>query len=297
MRQALILCGGEARRLRPYSHILPKACMPFLNLPLMSLGRFYLESMGFSDFLLNAHLFPEKLKKSAEFLSKKGQKTEIIYENKPSGGAGILYKLKAQLEKEEIFACLNADSLFLPSSLSCLSNFKEAFLKSPAQAFFFVSPHFSGPSRRALFCDKENHLKFAGLPEDLPPSLKEKGPLFPFYFSGLSLFKGSSLKGLQKGDFHLFYDFIHSELRAGKHFELFVDKEAYILQADSKEDYLKSLQYFLNILWEKDPLSTTHKIQNQGLHKSNGKKPLRSELRQGWKNLLEELLSRFDPNG
>ena len=94
MKQALILCGGEARRLRPYSHALPKAGMPFLNLPLMAFNWLYLELLGVSHFLLNAHLFPEKLRRAVEFLSLERQRAKIFREDRPFGGAGTLYNLR-----------------------------------------------------------------------------------------------------------------------------------------------------------------------------------------------------------
>ena len=79
MKQALILCGGKAQRLRPYSYGLPKACMPFLNLPLLSLSWFYLEQLGLSRFLLNAHLFPEKLQQTVGFFISASTKSRYFF--------------------------------------------------------------------------------------------------------------------------------------------------------------------------------------------------------------------------
>ena len=78
MKQALILCAGKSRRLEPYSQAVPKVCMPFLNLPLLSFSWFYLEQMGVSRFLLNTHLFPEQVEKAVRFLSQARQEKDCF---------------------------------------------------------------------------------------------------------------------------------------------------------------------------------------------------------------------------
>ena len=169
MKQALILCGGRARRLRPYSYGLPKAGMPFLNLPLLSLGWFYLEQLGVPRFFFNSHLFPEKLKKTVKFLSQTQQETGIFFESEPLGGAGTLYKLKRPLQKEKVFFYLNGDSLFFPSSGAQFAFFRKDFFKSKADASFFVSPPpLQETNRGFLWCDKDLNLSFVGRKNQLP---------------------------------------------------------------------------------------------------------------------------------
>ena len=252
MKQALVLCGGKALRLQPYSYGLPKACMPFLNLPLLSLGWFYLEQLKVSHFFLNAHLFPEKLKQTVDFLSQPQQKTNIFFEAEPLGGAGTLYSLKKFLQKEEMFFYLNGDSLFFPSDEDQFSFFEKDFYKTGADGSFFVSPlPFQDTNFGALWCDTDLNLKFVGKKEQLPKGFEK---LLPFHFSGLALFKSALLDNLNSSSFHLFRDLINPLIEK-KNFKVFLDKKAIALEAGEKQAYIESLKFCLKCLFEPNSFS------------------------------------------
>lgn len=246
MKQALILCGGKATRLRPYSYAVPKECMPFLNLPLLSLSWFYLEQLGVSRFVLNSHLFPDKLKKTVDFLSQPQQKTDIFFEEEPLGAAGTLYRLKALLQKEGVFFYINGDSLFFPSDRDQLFLFEEGFFKTGVDGSFFVSPvPLQNFDFGALWCDKNLSLKFIGKKNQLPTKFKN---LLPYHFSGLAMFKSDLLEELNSDSFCLFEDFINP-LLAKKQFKVFVDKESEILEGGEPSAYLKAVNFCLRVLF------------------------------------------------
>ena len=282
MKQALILCGGEARRLRPYSHSLPKACMPFLNLPLLSLAWFYMEGLEVSRFLLNAHLFPEKLKSTVDLLSRPQQKVDIYPEKGLLGGAGTLYKLQTKLQKTGSFFYINGDSLFFPSHKNQLSVFEENFLKTGVEGSFFSAPlEEPGPDIGALWCNSDKELKFIGAKKHIPQSLK--GALSPFYFSGLALLKSSVLGHLKAGDTHLFEDFVQP-LLTSKRFQVFVDEGAQVLEAGEPLAYIQAVQLCLEILFA-----------NGKFHSSNFTTEIPEKIRVEIKKVLEEWFARFDP--
>ena len=142
--KAFILCAGQGARLRPFTHGLPKAAMPFLNLPLLSLGWFCLERMGMSEAILNSCLFPEKLAETVDFLKTPKQKTKILFEPESLGSAGGLYNALKQsppcFQEEEDFFYLNGDSLFFPSSINRLTEFLKDFKKRDLEGAFFGAP-------------------------------------------------------------------------------------------------------------------------------------------------------------
>ena len=247
MKQALILCGGKASRLYPYSHILPKASLPFLNLPLLSLSWFYLEKLGVSRFLINSHLFTDKLKKTLCFLSRGEQQADVFFEPEPLGGAGTLYKLKKTLRKENSFFYINGDSLFFPSDKKQLSCFKKDFLKTKVDGSFFVSPlPYSNSSLQALWYDKNLSLRFVGYKKDLP---SKHDDLFPSYFSGLALFNTHLLETLNRNSFDLFKNFISPLLKKGN-FKVFMDKKCLVWEGGEKNSYLKAVKWSLQSLFE-----------------------------------------------
>lgn len=298
MKQALILCGGEARRLRPYSYYLPKPCMPFLNLPLLSLAWLYLEHLAISRFLLNAHLFPESLKNTVDFLSSAGQKTEIFPEEQPLGGAGTLDKLKSHLQKTEYFFYINGDSLFFPSDMEQFWAFEKDFLESGAEGAFFAGPLKDSDSPAgALWAGPNGRLQFVGIREALPQT-PNASALFPHYFSGLAVFKSSVLDSLKETDFHLFEDFINPLLLSGKSFQVFSDKGARVLEAGENPAYRESMDFCMKALFgkaeaglgggQKDKTEESQRDENGGNTSKCGK----GEVGE----ILEKCFVRFDPN-
>ena len=225
--QAVLLCAGKAKRLRPYSHIVPKSSLPFLNLPLLAYSWFHLEALGGSRFLLNSHLFPLQLEKSAQFLSKTSQKVECFFEPEPLGVIGTLLRLREKLKSKPYFALINGDSLFFPSDMQQIQAFKQEFLKSQCDGLFFVTPYKQNPIGRALYADSQQFLKKVEKPKN-PEALKnpeelknpkeaknseelknpkkteslkalknsEETDLTPYAFTGLALFKSSLLDSL-----------------------------------------------------------------------------------------------------
>ena len=285
MRQALILCGGKAQRLRPYSYGLPKACMLFLNLPLLSLGWLYLEQFNTSHFLLNSHLFPESLEKTVRFLSQPPQKTRIFFEGEPLGGAGTLYKLKKELQKTKEFIYLNGDSLFFPSHKNQLQLFEEDFLKTKAEASFFSIPFplsLKNKNLGALWCDQNHNVRFIGTEKEFR-NQKTSQKLSAFHFSGLALFKSSLLDSLKSNDFNLFKDFINPLLEKSK-IKVFSDNSAVILEAGDKISYLESTKFCLENLFSKDSYGPS-------LSASKNFEKWNKEV----KKTLKKCFARFDP--
>ena len=293
--QAVVLCAGKATRLRPYSYILPKSSLPFLNLPLLAYPWFYLENLKVSRFLLNSHLFPLQLKQTVNFLSKDQQSVEVFFEEEPLGAIGTLLRLKNKLKAEPYFALINGDSLFFPSDKQTLQDFKKDFFKSQCDVLFFVTPYEKNPIGRALFADSQLFLKKV---ESLKKFEKLKNSKVtdstPYAFTGLALFKSSVLDSIVKPSsesrharesghpFHqkdFFQDFILPLIHQYK-IKLFVDKATVLLEAGSKSSYLQSTEFCLKQLFCKKWDSSSKREKNT--------KP-------SYKQILQDCFQHFDP--
>ena len=313
MRQAIILCGGHAKRLRPYSYSLPKASLPFLNLPLMSLSWFYSENLKAKCFLLNSHLFPDQLNKTVNFLSKDSQKSKLLFESEPKGSAGTLYNLKKDLQKTKNFVYINGDSLFFPSKMSHIFDFEKIFSQSDLEALFFVTPcsqtDLKTPSslnvkkaeriqsqtkqqdqtdvnfKRFLWCDENLNIKFVGSKEDL--SIEQKHKLKAFSWTGLALFKSSLLDHLKENSFDLFQGFINPLLKKHK-IKVYSDPLAVILEAGDRNSYFEAMNFCLNSLFLSD--------LSPKLTKKNKYLKTQSFNIETVKKILEECFNRFDPD-
>ena len=378
-KQALILCGGKATRLRPYSYSHSKAELPFLNLPTLSYPWKLAEDLKNNSFLLNSHLFPEEFKKTVGELSKKDQKTQVFFEKEPLSSTGTLYHFKKELKKSPYFTYINGDCLLFPSSSQKLFEFEQEFLNSKAEALLFVTPvkynskhsslsqstsndkglffefregfldsynknnsckndergkessrdkqnnnynksqltkddnsnsrdkqnnNYNEGSRyeekrinrkeqkRFLYCDSQQNLKEIRLPQ----STDEQA----YFFTGLALFKSSLLDKLKETEKDLFSDFLQP-LLAHKKIKVFIDKDAFFLEAGDKESYLKSTEFCLKSLLTPSLLCSDHhrlsSLQESPFNQNPGtqEQAFFQEQTKFVRKRLQDTFKRFDP--
>lgn len=108
IKQAIILAGGEGRRLLPYTKILPKPLWPVGNLPIVEILLRQLANAGVKEVIMavgyQAELMRIILGEGRQF----GLKIRYSLEKKPLGTAGPLRKIKGL---DPSFLVLNGDLL------------------------------------------------------------------------------------------------------------------------------------------------------------------------------------------
>ncbi len=108
IRQAVILAGGEGRRLLPYTKILPKPLWPVGNLPIVEILLRQLAKAGITEVIMavgyQAELMRVILGEGEQF----GLRIRYSLEKKPLGTAGPLIKIKGL---DPNFLVLNGDLL------------------------------------------------------------------------------------------------------------------------------------------------------------------------------------------
>lgn len=108
IRQAVILAGGEGRRLMPYTSVLPKPLMPIGNIPIVTIIIRQLAHSGIEDIILavghQADIIQTILGNGRQF----GVNIRYSHENKPLGTAAPLKNIK---NLEDNFLVLNGDVL------------------------------------------------------------------------------------------------------------------------------------------------------------------------------------------
>ena len=107
--KAVILAGGEGKRLRPYTHILPKPLLPLGEKPLLGIILERLKKFGVKDIILltnyKAELFELLFGNGKEI----GMNIEYSKESQPLGTAGPLSLVKEKLNED--FLVINGDVL------------------------------------------------------------------------------------------------------------------------------------------------------------------------------------------
>ncbi|MFH2036671.1 MAG: sugar phosphate nucleotidyltransferase [Candidatus Zixiibacteriota bacterium] len=106
--QAVILAGGEGRRLLPYTKVLPKPLWPVGNIPIVVILIKQLAASGVTDIIMAVGHQAELIKTILGNGSQFGVKIKYSIEYKPLGTAGPLRKMKG-LNSD--FLVLNGDIL------------------------------------------------------------------------------------------------------------------------------------------------------------------------------------------
>ena len=102
IKQAILLCGGEGTRLRPYTYEMSKQMIPIQGHPLTEWNIIQFKKYGVTDFLINLHTKPEVMQSYLGDGSKWGVKITYNYEPELPGTAGSI-KLFEKYTDDEFF--------------------------------------------------------------------------------------------------------------------------------------------------------------------------------------------------
>lgn len=96
--KAIILCGGEGTRLRPYTYTLPKTMLPVGGRPLLEYIIEHLKSGGITDIVLSVGHLREKIMNHFGDGKKFGVKIDYFIEDEALSTAGSIYPHKGKLK-------------------------------------------------------------------------------------------------------------------------------------------------------------------------------------------------------
>jgi len=100
IKQAIILCGGEGTRLRPYTYTMSKQMIPILGHPLTEWNIVQFKKHGVTNFLINLYTMPEVMRSYLGDGSKWGVTITYNLEAKPPGVAGSVKLFEKHLDDE-----------------------------------------------------------------------------------------------------------------------------------------------------------------------------------------------------
>ena len=86
--KAVIMAGGDGKRLRPLSCTMPKPMVPLLNKPVLGYCMELIKKHGFDEAILTLRYLPNVIRRYVGDGSAFGIKAECAVEDKPMGTAG-----------------------------------------------------------------------------------------------------------------------------------------------------------------------------------------------------------------
>ncbi len=242
--KAFILAAGLGTRLSPYTNILAKPAIPFLNIPLFYYSLALLKaakSFALEECIINSHYKPEQILKLAkEYTS---VKTTLSFEKeKPLGSGGGLWFARQYLQSEENFFILNGDEVILPNRLSLLDDMLEQHKSSGAMATLLVKrdprvgSQFGGvwanPLKEVFGFGKVSPSKLSS-PACLESSLEG------LHYVGVMLMNKRAFQYFPEGESNILYDAVMTAHLKGEKIEVFID-DCDWHETGNIKDYLKS---------------------------------------------------------
>src|SRR5271156_5070305 len=107
--KALILAGGEGKRLRPLTNDKPKPLLEVGGKPIIEWQIEWMKGYGVDYFVISAGYMKEKLIEYLGTGAKLGVDINFVVENEPLGTAGAIKSAVGILGREEKFVVTNGD--------------------------------------------------------------------------------------------------------------------------------------------------------------------------------------------
>lgn len=221
--KAVILAGGKATRLRPYTTNFPKPLMPIGERPILEIVIRRLKDFGITDIMISTGHLAELIRAFFNDGSKVGVKITYSKEEAPLGTAGPLNLLRDKLD--DTFILMNGDVL-TDLDFGKLMSFHRAH---KAQATITLSKRVFPIDFGVIDIDDHNYFK----------AWTEK-PTFEYLIStGIYLFEPETLKVLPPAGFFNVPDYIH-RLHQENYSVLCYVHDGYWLDIGRPADYEKA---------------------------------------------------------
>lgn len=157
IKQAVLLCGGEGTRLRPYTYKMSKQMIPILGHPLTEWNIVQFKKHGVTDFLINLYTKPEVMRGYLGDGSKWGAKITYNLEDKPPGVAGSIKQFEKYADDE--FFVIYGDML----SFVDYAKMERAWREKPAGAIGMQRAERTDDYRDADVAELDAHGKFVAI--------------------------------------------------------------------------------------------------------------------------------------
>lgn len=217
--KAMILAAGLGTRLAPYTDVLAKPAIPFLNIPLFYYSIALLKAsrtFSIDECIINSHHKPGQIRVLAEAL--KGIKTTVTFEEgAPLGSGGGIWFAREFFKNEKDFIVANGDEVILPTRLDVIDRMFDQHTRSGAMATLLVKR------------DARVGSQFGGVWTEPSGEVFGFGKASPrkglegLHYVGVIILNNRALKYLPEGESNILYDAVLNGKKAGEKIEVFID--------------------------------------------------------------------------
>lgn len=138
--KAFLLSAGLGTRLQPFTNILAKPAIPFLQIPMLAYSAELLQQMGADRLIVNRHHLPATISKA---VSQGPLKSVITYSDEPEllGSGGGLLQASKFFGDQRPWVMANADEIFVPERSTVLADVLHQHRQSGSFATLLVQSH------------------------------------------------------------------------------------------------------------------------------------------------------------
>ncbi len=255
--KAMILAAGLGKRLSPYTDILAKPAIPFLNIPLFYYSIALLKAAPkflLSECVINSHYKPEQIRELAKALSPNIKTHVTLEKEEPLGSGGGVWFAREFFKDEKDFVVTNGDEVILPTHLNLMDQMLEQHQSSGALATLLVKrdprvgTQFGGvwanPLREVFGFGKRNPSQVSS-----PPCLESS--LEAFHYVGVMIMNSRALQYFPEGESNILYDAIMRGHLKGEKIEIYID-DCRWYETGNIKDFLSATREVLTEL-QKNP--------------------------------------------
>jgi mannose-1-phosphate guanylyltransferase len=112
--KGMILAAGYGTRLRPLTYLLPKPMVPLCNRPLIGWAVEAFLEAGVTDLVINLHHLPEPIERYLNDQYGDRASFHFSFEQEILGTGGGIRRVRPQLETDDAFFLVNADTVQFP---------------------------------------------------------------------------------------------------------------------------------------------------------------------------------------
>lgn len=257
----MLLAAGEGTRLRPYTTVLPKPAIPFLNVPLAGHALGFLHNIPVDNLVVNTFHLPEKIHQlfgelphGAKRLIFSDEKNEIL------GSAGGLGQARQHFASGGNFLMMNADEVILPVDPDIVAKALKKHETSGALATLMVMEHpLVGSQFGGVWTDAQQRVLGFG-------KSKKEGAVQGWHFIGVQILSERVFDYIPKaGASNILYDALAVGIEKGELVQTF-PFECTWFETGNPNDFLEAAKACMQVLF-----SEKNSHEKQSLEKTLGR--------------------------